>query len=121
MNLIRVIPCLTISNTELVKTINFKNPNYIGDPINAVRIFNDFKAFLMPFCVLITVNPLDLPPVCIPVYRRYRYKRDDTGATYVHGATGCIHDTQAPRDPYAHRPPAWTPVTPSGRATKTSG
>ncbi len=41
MNLIRVIPCLTISNTELVKTINFKKPNYIGDPINAVRIFND--------------------------------------------------------------------------------
>jgi len=36
----RVIPVLTILDGELVKTIKFKNPNYIGDPINAVRIFN---------------------------------------------------------------------------------
>ena len=73
------------------------------------------------FYVLIALICLDFPPVCIPVCRRYRYKRDDTGATYVHGATGCIHDTQAPRDPYAHRPPAWTPVTPFRRATFPSG
>ena len=36
----RVIPVLTILDGELVKTIRFKKPNYIGDPINAVRIFN---------------------------------------------------------------------------------
>ncbi len=40
----RVIPCLLLKNKGLVKTIQFKNPNYIGDPINAVRIFNDFEA-----------------------------------------------------------------------------
>lgn len=37
----RVIPCLLLKNRDLVKTINFKHPNYIGDPINTVRIFND--------------------------------------------------------------------------------
>jgi cyclase len=37
----RVIPVLLNSNDGLVKTMNFKNPTYIGDPINAVRIFNE--------------------------------------------------------------------------------
>lgn len=37
----RVIPCLLIQNNGLVKTINFSQPKYVGDPINAVRIFNE--------------------------------------------------------------------------------
>jgi imidazole glycerol-phosphate synthase subunit HisF len=37
----RVIPCLLLKGTGLVKTVKFKNPVYIGDPINAVKIFND--------------------------------------------------------------------------------
>jgi len=37
----RVIPCLLLRNGGLVKTVKFENPKYIGDPINAVRIFND--------------------------------------------------------------------------------
>jgi imidazole glycerol-phosphate synthase subunit HisF len=37
----RIIPCLLIKDGGLVKTINFKNPKYVGDPINAVRIFNE--------------------------------------------------------------------------------
>ena len=37
----RVIPCLLINNQGLVKTIKFKNERYIGDPINAVKLFND--------------------------------------------------------------------------------
>lgn len=37
----RVIPVLLLKDLGLVKTINFKNPKYIGDPINAVRIFNE--------------------------------------------------------------------------------
>lgn len=36
----RIIPCLLLQNKGLVKTIQFKDPTYIGDPINAVRIFN---------------------------------------------------------------------------------
>ena len=37
----RIIPCLLLKNTGLVKTVQFKNPTYIGDPINAVKIFNE--------------------------------------------------------------------------------
>lgn len=37
----RIIPCLLIHNRGLVKTVNFRNPKYVGDPINAVRIFNE--------------------------------------------------------------------------------
>ncbi len=37
----RIIPCLLIKNGGLVKTVNFTNPKYIGDPINTVRIFNE--------------------------------------------------------------------------------
>lgn len=37
----RIIPCLLIRNKGLVKTIKFKNPKYVGDPINAVKIFNE--------------------------------------------------------------------------------
>lgn len=38
---IRVIPSLLIHKGGLVKSVNFKNYNYIGDPINAVKIFNE--------------------------------------------------------------------------------
>lgn len=37
----RIIPCLLVHNQGLVKTVNFKQPKYVGDPINAVRIFNE--------------------------------------------------------------------------------
>ena len=37
----RVIPCLQIAGGELVKTRRFKDPLYLGDPINAVKLFND--------------------------------------------------------------------------------
>jgi cyclase len=40
----RIIPVLLLQNKGLVKSVNFKNHRYIGDPINAVRIFNDLKA-----------------------------------------------------------------------------
>ena len=44
MLLPRIIPCLLLTKDGLVKTENFKNPNYIGDPINTVKIFNEKKA-----------------------------------------------------------------------------
>ena len=40
----RIIPVLLLQNQYLVKSVNFKKHNYIGDPINAVKIFNDLKA-----------------------------------------------------------------------------
>lgn len=40
----RIIPVLLLKDQVLVKTTRFINPKYIGDPINAVKIFNDLKA-----------------------------------------------------------------------------
>lgn len=37
----RVIPMLLLSGERLVKTRRFADPKYVGDPINAIRIFND--------------------------------------------------------------------------------
>jgi len=37
----RIIPCLLVKDGGLVKTVNFGKPKYVGDPINAVRIFNE--------------------------------------------------------------------------------
>jgi cyclase len=41
MALPRVIPVLLIRNKGLVKTLKFKDDRYIGDPVNAVKIFNE--------------------------------------------------------------------------------
>jgi imidazole glycerol-phosphate synthase subunit HisF len=37
----RVIPCLLLRGAGLVKTIGFRDPTYVGDPVNAIKIFND--------------------------------------------------------------------------------
>lgn len=39
----RIIPVLLIRDGGLYKTINFKDGVYIGDPINAIRLFNDME------------------------------------------------------------------------------
>ena len=53
----RIIPSLLIHKNGLVKTINFKDPKYIGDPINVVRIFNEKKVDeLMVFDIDASVN-----------------------------------------------------------------
>lgn len=53
----RVIPVLLLKNNVLVKSTAFKNYNYIGDPINAVKLFNDLKADELVFLdILATKN-----------------------------------------------------------------
>ncbi len=37
----RITPCLLVHKKGLVKTVSFKDPKYVGDPINAVKIFNE--------------------------------------------------------------------------------
>lgn len=41
MRRIRIIPTLIFQNQKLVKTVRFRNPGYLGDPINVLKIFND--------------------------------------------------------------------------------
>jgi len=57
----RAIPCLLLKGKELVKTIRFREPRYIGDPINAVRLFNDLAADELIF-VDITATRERRPP-----------------------------------------------------------
>ncbi|HRH06229.1 MAG TPA: AglZ/HisF2 family acetamidino modification protein, partial [Burkholderiaceae bacterium] len=53
----RIIPCLLVHQGGLVKTQGFKEPKYVGDPINAVRIFNEKEADeLMVLDIDATVN-----------------------------------------------------------------
>ncbi len=39
----RIVPVLLIRDKGLIKTVKFKEDKYIGDPINAVKIFNEKK------------------------------------------------------------------------------
>ena len=40
----RIIPCLLIDGEDVIKTVNFKDGTYIGDPLNIVRLFNEKKS-----------------------------------------------------------------------------
>ena len=57
----RVIPALLLQGQGLVKTVKFKNPTYLGDPINIVRIFNDKEVDELVF-LDITASNENRPP-----------------------------------------------------------
>ena len=61
MRRIRVIPILLLKNGGLYKTIRFKDALYIGDPINAVKIFNEKGADEL-FLLDITASAERKPP-----------------------------------------------------------
>lgn len=58
---IRIIPTLLLKNAGLVKGVNFENFQYIGDPINAVKIFNEKGADELVF-LDISASPSRLGP-----------------------------------------------------------
>lgn len=57
----RIIPCLLIHNGGLVKTVQFGSPKYVGDPLNAVRIFNEKEVDEL-MVVDIDASRLNRPP-----------------------------------------------------------
>jgi|SRR5579884_310181 len=59
----RVIPVLLLRNGGLVKTVGFGKPRYIGDPINAVRIFNDHRADELVFLDILATREGRLIPL----------------------------------------------------------
>jgi len=59
----RVIPSLLLKDKGLVKTIRFKDPTYVGDPINAVKIFNDLKADELVFLDITATKEKRTPPL----------------------------------------------------------
>jgi cyclase len=62
----RIIPCLLLKEGLLVKTIQFNNPKHIGEPIYAIKIFNDYEVDeLMIVDIMASRNP-NLPRSKIP-------------------------------------------------------
>lgn len=59
----RVIPCLLLKDKGLVKTVKFKDPTYVGDPMNAVKIFNDAKADELVFLDITATNDGRIPDI----------------------------------------------------------
>lgn len=56
MKRIRVIPILLLKDKGLYKTVKFRDPKYIGDPINAVKIFNDKEVDELCFLDITATN-----------------------------------------------------------------
>ena len=61
----RVIPCLLLQDGSLVKTVKFKEPSYIGDPINVVRIFNEKEVDELIFLDIAATPSNKRPPMRI--------------------------------------------------------
>ena len=59
----RVIPCLLLKDQGLVKTVKFKNPRYVGDPMNAIRIFNKKKADELIFLDIMATKENRIPNI----------------------------------------------------------
>jgi len=55
------MPCLLVKDRALVKTIKFRDPTYVGDPVNAVRIFNELEVDELVF-LDISATPSGLRP-----------------------------------------------------------
>ncbi|WP_109302016.1 AglZ/HisF2 family acetamidino modification protein [Aquimarina sp. AU474] len=62
MALKRIIPCLLLRDNGLVKTIKFKDSTYIGDPINAVKIFNEKEVDELVFLDIDATKDRKEPP-----------------------------------------------------------
>jgi len=65
----RIIPCLLLRNGLLVKTIQFDNPRHIGEPIYAIKIFNDYEVDELAIMDIMASRPESIrpsPPRSIP-------------------------------------------------------
>jgi len=58
----RVIPVLLLQGQGLVKTVQFKDPKYVGDPLNAVRIFNEKEVDELVFLDITATVAAKEPP-----------------------------------------------------------
>jgi imidazole glycerol-phosphate synthase subunit HisF len=63
MRVPRVIPVLLLKNAGLVKTVRFKNSIYVGDPLNAVKIFNEKEVDELVFLDITATSEGKKPPI----------------------------------------------------------
>lgn len=59
----RIIPVLLLKDAGLVKTVRFKDPRYVGDPINAVKIFNEKEVDELIFLDITATSANRKPPL----------------------------------------------------------
>ncbi len=59
----RIIPCLLLKDKGLVKTIRFKESTYVGDPINAVKVFNQKEVDELVFLDILATRERRDPPL----------------------------------------------------------
>lgn len=84
----RVIPVLLLRGNSLVKTRKFGAPRYIGDPVNAVRIFNDLRADELVFLDILASR--EKRTVSLDFVRRIGEEANMPFA--VGGGIGSVHD-----------------------------
>ena len=87
----RVIPSLLLQGRGLVKTVKFKDPTYVGDPINAVRIFNDKEVDELVFLDITATLENRKPQLDL-------IKDIATGCFMPFGYGGGIHDVETARE-----------------------
>ena len=106
----RVMPCLLLRNAALVKTVGFKNASYVGDPINAIRIYNekevDELVFLDITATIETKRPQlkllsEIASECfMPVaYGGGISRMEDVDAIFASGIEKIVINTHAVTDP----------------------
>lgn len=106
----RVIPVLLLDDKGLVKTIRFAEPTYVGDPINAVRIFNDAEADELVFLDISATREGRLPPfdlieqIAEAAYMPFAVgggfrKAEDAARAFDVGADKVVVNTGALEDP----------------------
>lgn len=61
----RVMPCLLLRNGALVKTVQFKNARYVGDPMNTVRIYNEKEVDELIFLDITATPERKAPPFAL--------------------------------------------------------
>jgi cyclase len=87
----RIAPCLLVHQGGLVKTTKFCNPKYVGDPINAVRIFNEKEVDeLVVFDIDATAKGVE------PDYRMIANLADESRMPLTYGG-GVMRPDQAKR------------------------
>ncbi|GAB5520012.1 MAG: AglZ/HisF2 family acetamidino modification protein [Rhodothermales bacterium] len=61
----RVMPCLLLKGRALVRTVRFKNPKYVGDPVNTIRIFNEKEVDELIFLDITATPERKEPPYAL--------------------------------------------------------
>ncbi len=111
MLMTRVIPCLLLLNQGLVKTIRFKNPTYIGCPINAIKIFNEKEVDEIIFLDIAATKENRKPlfniisEIAKECFMPFCYgggikNLEDIETIFTLGAEKVAINTQAIKDPY---------------------